>query len=267
VVAIKRFRKLKPPAKVTQAEFSRALNHIRSRVAGEIALKEILTQFDPRERKRSVEEHEATLPLNMKLATALFEAGKITEAEYFFHCGFYIVDLHERYLTDGFYDPELKEICVAMEEIERRHGLKDNQYWLVSDAPTDYRHESQKYDSIVEKKQIELFRRFAPPLLIDRLEKNSEEFWNLYERGRRSVFEKDDHLASVLDLVDLYEREAEKCANVEAYYAASAMLGSAAESRMLLECLRELARVRTLVRRLPEKQRPRSPDPLKMDPC
>jgi hypothetical protein len=240
------------------------LNHIRSRVAGEIALKEILAQFDPRERKHSdsVEEHEAKLPLNMKLATALFEAGKITEAEYFFHCGFYIVNLHERYCTDGFYDPELKEISAAMEKIEKRHGLKDNQYWLISDAPTDYLHESKKYDSVLEKKQLEVFRRFAPPLLTDKLERNSEEFWILYERGRRSVFEKDDHLASVLDLIDLYESEAEKCANVEAYYAAITMLGSAAESRMLLECLRQRRRVRALVRRLPKREQPRSLNPL-----
>jgi hypothetical protein len=139
------------------------LDHIRSRVAGEIALKEILAQFDPREKKHrdSVEEHEAKLPLDVKLATALFEAGKITEAEYFFHCGFYIVDLHERYLTDGIYDPELKEICAAMEKIQRRHGLKDNEYWLISDAPMDYLHESKKYDSVLEKKQIEVFRRFC----------------------------------------------------------------------------------------------------------
>jgi hypothetical protein len=36
MAANKRFRKLKPAAKVTQAEFSRALTHIRSRVAGNL---------------------------------------------------------------------------------------------------------------------------------------------------------------------------------------------------------------------------------------
>ena len=240
------------------------MNHIRSRVAGEIALKKILAQFDPRETKYrdSVEKHEAKLPLNVKLATALFEAGKIAEAEYFFHCGFHIVNLHEKYHTDGLYDPELKEISAAIEKIERRHGLKDNQYWLISDAPTDYLHERKKYDSIIEKKQLDVFRRFAPPLLTDRLEKNPEEFWILYERGRRSVFEKDDHLASVLDLIELYESEAKKSANVEAYYAAITMLGSAAEARILLECLRQRPRVRTLVRGLPKKKQPRSANPL-----
>lgn len=149
-----------------------------------------------------------------------------------------------------------------MEKIQRRHGLKDNEYWLISDAPMDYLHESKKYDSVLEKKQIEVFRRFAPPLLADRLEKDSEEFWILYDRGRRSVFEKDDHLGSVLDLIDLYESEAENCSNVGAYYAAATMLGSAAEARILLECLRQRARVRTLVRRLPKRKRPASTNPL-----
>jgi hypothetical protein len=116
------------------------LNHIRSRAAGEITLKTILAQFDPRETKYkdSVARHEAKLPLNVRLATALFEAGKITEAEYFFHCGFHIINLHEKYFTDGHYDSELDEISDAMEKIERKHGLKDNQYWLISDAPIDY---------------------------------------------------------------------------------------------------------------------------------
>jgi hypothetical protein len=250
---------------VSQAELSKALDHIRARATGEISLEQTLAEFDPRAENRtnSVREHEANLPFNVKLATRLFEAGKITEAEFVFHCGFHIVELHEKYHFDGLYDSELQKISAKMDRIERRHGLKDNEYWLIADAPAGYLHESQKYDAILRRKQIEVFRKFAPPSLADRLENDPDVFWNLYERGRRSIFEKEDHLASVLDLIALYESEARKSADAEAYYAAITMLGSAAEARILLECVRQRAKVRKVIGRLPQRQRPASPDPLK----
>jgi hypothetical protein len=114
----------------------------------------------------------------------------------------------------------------------------------------------------LKRKQIETFRKFAPPSLADQLEKDPETFWNMYERGRRSIFEKEDHLASVLDLIALYESEAKKGADAEAYYASIIMLGSAAEARILLECLRQPTKIQTIVHNLPKRERPNSADPL-----
>jgi hypothetical protein len=262
--AIRRLRKLKPAARVTTTELSAALNHIRARVAGEISLKKTLATLVPQKErsKNSTQELEAELPAEVKLATDLFDAGKITKSEYFFYCGFHIVRLHESYHMDGTYDSGLREINASMEGIERRYGLKENEYWLTSDAPEEYLRESAKYDLIVDEKQLDLFQRFAPALLTDQLRSDAKTFWRLYERGRRSVFEKEDHLASALDLVELYEGEAEKSANAEAYYAAITMLGSAAEARILLECLRQPTKTRALVGGLPKKSRPKSANPL-----
>jgi hypothetical protein len=95
------------------------------------------------------------------------------------------------------------------------------------------------------------------------LENDPDLFWNQYEQGRRSVFEKEDHLASAHDLIDLYESEAQKSAKAKAYYAAITMLGSAAEARILLECLRQRTKIGTIVRKLPAKTRPTVLDPLK----
>jgi hypothetical protein len=122
VRAIKRFRRLKPAARVSQVELSKALDHIRARVAGELSLEKTLAEFDPRTDKRSnsASEQEARLPLNVKLAIGLFEAGRITEAEFVFHCGFHIVGLHERYHFDGLYDSELKEISAKIDQIEKK---------------------------------------------------------------------------------------------------------------------------------------------------
>jgi hypothetical protein len=128
-----------------------ALKHIRGRVAGDVSLQQTLKNLDPLtdNHPRSIEELEAKLPVNIELAVGLFEAGKITEAEYVFYCGFHIVDLHEKYHFDGLYDSELLEIVAKMEQIERSHGLTDNQYWLISDAPADYLHESKRYDAVL----------------------------------------------------------------------------------------------------------------------
>lgn len=264
-IAIKRFRKLKHPAKVSEAELSKALDHIRGRVAGEIALREIVAKLEARTTSRAskIEELEAELPLNVEIATALLEAGKITEAEAIFYCSFHITALHDRYFMDGNYDTDLKEITAKMEQIERENGLASDQYWLRHDAPIEYQHELERHDAVLKRKQNETFRKFAPDWIVERLEGDPEQFWKLYELGRRSVFEKDDHLASVIDVVELYEGEANKSADAGAYYSAIAMLGSASEARILLECIREPTRTQAAILCLPGKDRPASSDPLR----
>jgi len=148
-----------------------------------------------------------------------------------------------------------------MDAIERACGLKKNEYWLVDEAPLEYQIESEKYDSILKRKQSDTFRKYAPSLS-KLLENDSTEFWRLYEIGRRSVFEGTDHLASILELIDLYESEAKKCAATKAYYAANSMLGSASEARLILECLRQPSKVKRIISSLPKKQRPNSANPL-----
>lgn len=164
-----------------------------------------MREFDPREREhpRTVEVEEARLPFNVRLAVGLFDAGRITEAEYVFYCSAPIVALHERYWTDGRYDAELQPIVAEMERIERSYGLNDNEYWLIKDAPATYLDESDKYDSVMEQKLAETFRRFAPAAITKKLENEPDNFWAFYEQGRRSVFEKDDYLGSVLELLEI----------------------------------------------------------------
>jgi hypothetical protein len=62
--------------------------------------------------------------------------------------------------------------------------------------------------------------------------------------------------------VELYESEATRSANAEAYYAAITMLGSAAEARILLECLRQPTKTRVLIGKLPKRNQPKSTNPL-----
>jgi hypothetical protein len=179
---------------VSTAELETALAHIRSTVAGEISLQASLNELKTREKahSRDIETNEAYLPLNIKLATDLFEAGRLTKAEFVFHSAFHVVSLHEQYLFEGLYDKDLKEISARTEQIQREHGLKQDHYWLISDAPIEYQEEEdQKYNSVLIEKQTEVFRKFAPASLSALLQGQPGEFWNLYERGRRSVFEKE----------------------------------------------------------------------------
>lgn len=198
----------------------------------------------------------------MRLSIALYRAGKVTKAEFAFFCSAPIVWLHERHHMEGSYEDELRTISARMESIERDWGLKDDEYWPFKDAPPEYQRESQEYDAVLERKLIERFRQFAPSDLLDLLTSDKANFWELYERGRRSVFEQGDHFGAMVDLVELYESEAKKCADAEAYYAAVAMLGSAAEARILLECLRQAGKIKSILSTTPKKMRPRSSDPL-----
>jgi hypothetical protein len=261
---MKRFRKLKRPVRVTATELSTALDHIRSRVTGEISLKSTLKEFEDgvRARRQGLATDEEILPTKIKMASALFDTGRLTKAEYVFQCGYPLVSLHDKQFIDGRYDTDLAPISERMDAIRKQYGLAPDEDWLVSDFPVEYALEDKKYEAILNEKEGEVFCKFAPPALLSLFANDADEFWKLYERGRRSVFDASDHLASIIDLIEMYEGEAAKCAAVEAYYAANAMLGSASEARILLECLRQPTKAKAIVRKLPSKRRPRKSDPL-----
>jgi hypothetical protein len=162
---------------------------------------------------------------------------------------------------EGHYDNELKPISDRLNAIERAHGLKRNEYWPIGKAPPEHQVENKKYDSILDQKQNDTFRKYAPSLF-NLLQKDAAEFWKLYEMGRRSVHERSDHRASIVELIGLYEIEAKKSADAGAYYAANSMIGSAVESRLILECLRHPKMTQNIIASLPKRQRPSSKSPL-----
>jgi hypothetical protein len=43
-----------------------------------------------------------------------------------------------------------------MVQIEKEHGLKDNEYWLTSDAPAEFLYENEKYEVVLRRKKIEI---------------------------------------------------------------------------------------------------------------
>jgi hypothetical protein len=249
---------------VKKAELSAALEHMRVRVEGERALSKSLAALlsirgvD----RRHPENAKKALPVNTQLAKALFAAGRLTMAEFVFYCTFPIASYQERLWLDGTYDEELAPIEETLRGIEAKHGLQSTQYWPRGQSPIEHQLENKKYEEILDRKEVELFQEFAPSTLANLRRDNPKEFWNLYERGRRSVFEKTDHIASVIDLIEVYETEAHKCANSEAYYAANVMIGSAMEARILLECLRQRSRIRSSIQELPKRRRPRNDNPL-----
>ncbi|HEX6902897.1 MAG TPA: hypothetical protein VF789_24490 [Thermoanaerobaculia bacterium] len=165
---------------------------------------------------------------------------------------------------DGYYENELEPISNAMEEISQAFGLSKEEYWPVGEAPEDYARLSRQYDAILDRHFVAALREFGLDDLADLFEKSPDEFYRLRERGRRSVFHKEELIPALRDIVVRYEVDARRAASVNAYSAAVTLLGAGVEGLLLLRCLRSRHKACKVAQELPRRQRPRPPeDPTK----
>lgn len=189
---VKRFWKLRPPSRVKKSDLVAALKHINSRIVGELSLQKSLRVFSKKLDSKNPQEAELIMSRGIDMSDALFRAGRITTAEFVFHCGHYIISHHEKRHLDGFYDPLLKPYIDRMKEIETQHGLAPKEYWLINDAPKEYQEQSKQYSHVLEREEINLFKKHAPASLSKLRIEETDKFRTLYESGRRSVFHRED---------------------------------------------------------------------------
>jgi hypothetical protein len=201
------------------------------------------------------------LRMRISIAQALFDSGKLTQAEYFFHTVCPVETYYEGRPGRRELSPELVAISNQMREVERRYGLKENEYWKLTDAPEEYLALSARYDEVSD-------HEFATALDDAGLDEaarlwrsDRDKYDALREFGRRCLFEAENLNAAIATCVEHFEREADTCCAASAYYASCIMLGSAAEGCLLLACLKNGDAVEAARLRLPASHRPRK-DPL-----
>jgi hypothetical protein len=98
----------------------------------------------------------------------------------------------------------------------------------------------------------------AAPYNPDLHEQNRAEFKRLRERGRRSVFHRDELASSIRDIVVRYEEDARKAAFAGAYSAAVTLLGAGIEGLLILRCLRSNQKALRIAQELPKPLRSRA---------
>jgi hypothetical protein len=246
-------------------ELRQALERLDRRAAGSVVLQEAVAELRrlPRHDQRNKSNREARARAQVSLAHAMYAAGRVTRAEYFYFLTMPLISLvHESRWTDGEYNEDLKPISDRIKQIEIAHGLAKEEFWPPDAGPPEYQALNRDYETLLDRKQGEVFREFGEQKIAELWDQKRDQFDELFEKGRVAIFEKEDREAGLAELIQVYEREARSCAEANAYYAACVALGAAMETRLLFQCVKNSDEVSTAVDRLPKKRRPRSKKPI-----
>jgi hypothetical protein len=199
---------------------------------------------------------------SVALTRALYVSRRISTQEYVMFAAMPVEVVHEDRFMDGQYDGALDPITCAMDETREAYDLSKEEYWPAGEAPKEYELLSRQYDSVLDKYFATTLREFGLNDLADLYENDREEFDRLRERGRRSVFHKDELVPALRDIVVRYEEDARRAASAKAYSAAVTLLGAGVEGLLLLRCLRSKHKASRVAQELPRRKRPRCPEDL-----
>ena len=257
---------LKPMVRRTSLEhgaeaLAQSLSRLAQRAyAGDMLsqLKDVVTSRQEPKQKNRWKNHNFAFDL-VQLAKALFLAGRISRAEFVYYSMSAVEGVHEGRWFDGHYKADLDPISDQLDDIERRHGLKKDEFWTRSSAPSDHRALSQRYEETLASKFGALLREFDLHELALTWENDRPEINRLRERGRRSVHHPNETAAALMDVVVRYEIDATRAASAQAYTAAITLLGAGLEGLLLLRCLKSPRKAERVSASLPRRLRPRDP--------
>ncbi|MDE2815561.1 MAG: hypothetical protein OXK81_02530 [Chloroflexota bacterium] len=221
-------------------ELRKALEHLDRRAVGTEVLQETRRKLDqlPKLNLRDKGNRENRAHVWVSLVEAMYAAGRVTKAEYTHLLAIFLIMVHQDRWFDGDYDADLKPISDQIVQIERAHGLTEDEYWPPGEGPPEHEALNRNFEAILDREQGHVFREFGKTWLANLWEQERERFDELFEEGRVSFFESGDQEDQLTRLIQVYEREAQSCVEVSAFYAACASLGAAMEARLLLHCLK-----------------------------
>jgi hypothetical protein len=164
--------------------------------------------------------------------------------------------------VEGYHDErmhvELEPIMQKIREIEKKHGLKEDEYWPIGEGPKEYIKLNKKWEEAYHSKFIKILREFSLDDIADMMLNDEDKFDQLRERGRRAVFHRNETVPVIRDIVVRYEEDARRAASVNAYSAAVTSLGAAIEGLLILRCLKSPSKANRIAGQLPARIRPRA---------
>lgn len=234
---------MKPLRRVRRRELMEMASHFERRAKGAAIAAELASRqrLERAEGKGRLWTDLASVRETLELTHALYEGGKFTWEEYFFHSVVAVESLHDHlsFYGPSFCKERLDAISAKIRKVEAKFGLKPGEYWARGQGPAEYKRLNAQFDKVNADEFGELLREVGLDEHARLWRNNREEFDRLREAGRASVFEKGDIEHATVKLIEMYENEATKCTKAKAYYAGCVMLGSAAEALILLKCLQE----------------------------
>ncbi|MEX0693968.1 MAG: hypothetical protein WD075_05965 [Rhodospirillales bacterium] len=242
-----------------QISYMQALERLDERAIGAQLVCETRTALFPKGPKSGIgnwSDPEHVIKM-ISLAKALYIARRIPTDLYLMFVVDPVQKFHEQRWTNGVYDRELAPIEKAMRKVEQDHGLKNNEYWKLSEAPAEFIYLSDQYNSILDQKLLEALIEFGLEDIVKLKEQSPSEFKMSRERGRRSIFHSNEHLAALRDAVVRFQKDAIRAASAGAYSAAIISLGAGVEGLLLIRCMKSPHKAKRILKRIPKRLRPK----------
>ena len=150
-------------------------------------------------------------------SSLVFEKRKKENKEILRYFSYLFVSINETRWLDGKYQNEIEPISREIKKEERKHGLKDGEFFLLSDTPKEIKALNKKYDEILNEKELEIFKEFLPKEILDFF---SSELYNLQKERKRDLRkvkdkDKDKELRKInkkeIQFMNIYYNEFQIC--------------------------------------------------------
>jgi hypothetical protein len=235
-----------------------ALEHLDERAAGELVLSETLKSMPKRGEGKPKESWKDPVAARrwIDFTKAMLKARRISHQEYCFYALYRVEGINDSRIMDGTYEFELGPIASAIDAIEKKYAQSTND--TLSNLDHEHRTLNRQYESVMDELLCDALVEFDLGDLVALKRNNPAELDRLRERGRRSVFHKDELKDALQDVVQRYEQDARRASGVGAYTAAITLLGAGLEGLLLLRCIKSKGKARRIAAVLPRKARPRN---------
>jgi hypothetical protein len=173
----------------------------------------------------------------LKLVSLLYRAGILSLDEYVLCFDLPVEGIVANRLMAGEYS-ELSKIDEQLDWLRQHHCFDEStQDWPNEKEPSEFLALATKFGEAYEDTYIETLEEFGAHELAQLRRTDPSEYDVSRERGRRKFFEPEKTLEALEELISTYEFEAQQCSKNGVYLAAVIMLGSAAETRLLMKAL------------------------------
>ena len=192
-------------------ELRQALEHLDRRAAGSVVLQEAVEELRrlPKLDCGNKNNRETRARVQVSLAHAMYAAGRVTKAEYFYFLTMPLISLvHESRWTDGEYDKDLMPISDRMKQIESAHGLAKDEFWSRGAGPPEHEALNRDYEAVLDRKRGEVFHEFGEPEIAKLWDQERINSKSCLRRAALPSSRRRIERAGLAELIQVYEREA-----------------------------------------------------------
>ena len=145
--------------------------------------------------------------------------------------------VNENRWFDKKYDEDIKPISREIKEKELEYGLKEDEYFPLSQDPEEIEVLRKKYELILDKKRKEVLNEFLPSNILKKFSFSLKTIEKEEQQGFEKIAAKKQKRrkskAKEILLMDMYYQEFKQCYKNEVYIASVTMLGASFESLLL----------------------------------